>query len=83
MAYHFNGTFRGCTGLTGFAPELWDRVVPELSGVDCYLNDTLLTNWDDIPEAWGGPHISSSSSSSVDSSSSSSSSVDSSSSSSP
>jgi len=54
--------------------------VSEPTGTDCYLNDTLLTNWDDIPKTWGGPAVSSSSSiessssSSKDSSSSSSSS---------
>jgi len=45
--------------------------VPEPTGTNCYLNDINLTNYDDIPETWGGPAVSSSSSS-LDSSSSSS-----------
>ena len=78
---NFNGCFDGCTGLTSsFAPELWN-MFPGIVGANCancFKDDTLLTNYYDIPETWGGPAVSSSSS--IDSSSSSS--IDSSSSSS-
>ncbi|TRZ82909.1 hypothetical protein D4R86_01150, partial [bacterium] len=35
------------------------------TGTDCFGNDTGLSNYDSIPESWGGPPVSSSSSSSV------------------
>lgn len=41
-------------GLLGNAPELWD-LTPEPDGLACFFNDTNLTNWDNIPDTWGGP----------------------------
>jgi len=69
----------------GTAPELWNAA-GTLTGTDAFSDHSLssLTNWESVPEGWGGPPVSSSSSSvdSSSSSSSSSSSIDSSSSSS-
>lgn len=45
--------FLNCISLTGDAPELWN-LIPEPTGTDCFDGDTSLTNWDDIPEDWGG-----------------------------
>jgi hypothetical protein len=60
------------TGVQGTAPNLW-LAAGTLTGTNAFLghDDASLTNYDDIPENWGGPARSSSSSSSVDSSSSS------------
>jgi len=46
--------FDACASITSAAPELWDRV-PEPTGTNCYRLDEGLSNWDDIPETWGGP----------------------------
>jgi len=63
LIINFTECFKNATNITSAAPELWKRV-PEPTGTDCYLNDINLSNYDDIPEGWGGPARSSSSSSS-------------------
>jgi len=47
----------------GTAPDLWNAH-GTLTGTNAFTghNDSSLTNWDGIPEGWGGPTVSSSSS---------------------
>ena len=59
----FEVCFYNCYDLTGNAPELWNTH-PTATGTNCFANDTGLSNYDSIPESWGGAAVSSSSSSS-------------------
>jgi len=59
----FDNCFDGDTSLTGSAPTLW-TLYPGATGTGCFTNCTGLSNYNDIPETWGGPAVSSSSSSS-------------------
>lgn len=77
----FANCFLGCSGITGALPELWNTY-PSATGTACFSGCTNASNYDDVPDSWGGNQSSSSSSSSSSIDSSSSSSIDSSSSSS-
>jgi len=57
----FDNCFDGDTSLTGSAPTLW-TLYPGATGTGCFTNCTGLSNYNDIPETWGGPAVSSSSS---------------------
>jgi len=70
LVTYYTYAFSNCTSLTSFAPELWE-LDPLPDGFQCFYECTNASNYDDIPEYWGGPAVSSSSSS-LDSSSSSS-----------
>lgn len=49
----FYATFNGCTKLTGNAPALWNRT-NALTGNLCFSNCRNLSNYNQIPKAWGG-----------------------------
>lgn len=44
-------------GVAGVAPELWNVTNVTFDGTDAFANNSIdsLTNWNDIPAAWGGP----------------------------
>jgi len=49
--------FNGCTKITGTAPAslLWASSNNFTNTTDAFTGCTLLTNWEDIPDTWGGP----------------------------
>ena len=47
----FADTFYNCISLTGLAPELWLSFQAPTRNY-CFYNDTLLTNYNDIPSNW-------------------------------
>lgn len=49
----FSGTFSGCTKLTGNAPALWNRS-NVTSSSNCFKDCRKLSNYNEIPKAWGG-----------------------------
>ena len=50
----FDSTFRECTQLTGEAPKLWLSHTSATRAY-CFTNCKLLSNYNEIPEGWGGP----------------------------
>ena len=49
----FYATFNGCTKLTGNVPALWNRT-NALNGTLCFSGCRNLSNYNQIPKAWGG-----------------------------
>lgn len=49
---NFNTTFNVCYNLTGNAPSLWERTIPNLNGLGCFRECTKLSNYPQIPLNW-------------------------------
>lgn len=48
-----NFAFDGCSNMTGTAPDLWNNT-PAISGDQCFRGCVSLSNYDEIPQEWGG-----------------------------
>jgi Leucine-rich repeat (LRR) protein len=49
----FQYTFEHCRSLRGLVPTLW-LSYPTADGYNCFYNDVSVTNFNSIPESWGG-----------------------------
>lgn len=54
---NFTECFKGCSGITSLAPELWKSYKDSESHSNCFLGCEHCRNWHEIPEAWGGPKL--------------------------
>lgn len=50
-------SFFGCSGMTGYVPELWNRDPRIPTGTNCFKHCNKVTNWESVPVPWGGDPV--------------------------